>query len=343
MTDEGKADHWVTLASLLGTEPPPADQPAERPPQTTPPAAEAELVEFPQASRMLVAPAAQRTASDWGRLAESLGIAVPLEVPQPAPPAARQVARTEAVDIPLPEEVPASPPLVALEPVYGELESVEVTEILPAGGEVPAGLFGSVDTEADSVEATDREDRERPGRRRRKRRRRGRRPDDATAAAATESGDVELELPEVPEEGEGSVPSEEAEDLSEAPAVEREEEEGPERPHRHRHRRKRKLPARNEEAVESGEDPLEQPADAGAELVVQDEPVEREEPGPVAEDESSEDLSDLDDEVGRASHHGIPTWQEAVGIVIAAIMEARAKNPGGSSRNRGGRGRGGRS
>jgi hypothetical protein len=343
MTDEGKADHWAALASILGAEPPPAEQPAEKPPQAAPPAAEAEPVELPQASRTFVAPAAQRTLNDWGRLAESLGIEVPLEVPEPSPPAARQVAPTEAVEILPPEEVPSSPPMVALESVYAELESVEVTEILPAGGEVSGGLFGSVDTEAGSVEATDREDRERPGRRRRRRRRRGRRPDDATAAAAPEMEDVELELPEAPEDAEELAPLEEAEELLEAPAVEREGEEGPERPRRRRRRRKRKLPARDEEAVESGEDPLEQAADAREELDEQEEPVEREEPGPVAEDESSGDLSDLDDEGGRASHHGIPTWEEAVGIVIAANVEARAKNAGGSSRNRGGRGRGSRS
>ncbi len=339
MTDEGKPDHWAALASILGAEPPPVEQPAKKPPEAAPPAAEAELAEPPRASRTLVAPAAQRTVSDWGRLAESLGIAVPLEVPEPAPPAARQVAQTNVVEVPLPEKVPASPRAVALESVSAELEAVEVTEILPEGGEVPAGAFGTVDTEAGAVEAADREDRERPGRRRRKRRRRGRRPDDATTVAATEMEDVELELPEALEDAEGSAPLQEAEDLSEAPAVEREEEEGSERPHRHRRRRKRRIPAREEEPVESGEDLLEQVADAGEELVEREEPGEQEEPGPVAEDESSGEVSDLDDEVERASHHGIPTWEEAVGIVIAANMEARARNPGGSPRSRGGRGR----
>jgi hypothetical protein len=305
-------------------------------------------VELPQASRTFVAPAAQRTVNDWGRLAESLGIAVPLEVPEPVPAAVRQVARTEAVEIPPPEKVPASPPMVALESVDAELETVEVTEILPEGGGVPADLFGSVDTEAGAVEATDREDRERPERRRRRRRRRGRRPDDSTAAAPREMGDAELELPEPPEEAEELGSLQEAENLSEAPAV-LPEEEGTERPPRRRRRRKRRIPAREEEGAESVDDSLEPAADVGEESVEREElagdeePVVGETPGPAAEDESSGDLSDLDDDVERASHHGIPTWEEAVGVVIAANMEARAKNPGGSPRNRGGRGRGGRS
>ena len=169
MTDEGKQDHWAELASLLGAEPPPAAQAVEKQPPSVPPAAEAEPVEPPQAARTFAAPAAQRTANDWGRLAEVLGIAVPLEVPQPVPPAAARVARTEAVDVLPPEEVFASRPAVVFEPVDAELETVEVTEILPPGGEVPAGFVDSVDTEAGAVEAADREERERPGRRRRKR------------------------------------------------------------------------------------------------------------------------------------------------------------------------------
>jgi hypothetical protein len=253
------------------------------------------------------------------------------------------------------------------ESVNAELRAIEATEILPEAGDLPAGLSGSVDTEAGAPEATareNREDRDRPGRRRRKRRRRGRRPDDSTVRATTETGEDELELPEAPEEAfedaEGLVSSQEAGDLSESPAGEREEE-GAERPRRRRRRRKRRTPAREEQAAESSQDPREQAADAEDalaepdellepdELVEQDELVERgergeqEEPGSETEDESAGDLSDLDDDVERASHHGIPTWQESVGIVIAANMESRAKNPGGSSRNRGGRGRGGRS
>jgi hypothetical protein len=232
------------------------------------------------------------------------------------------------------------------------LESVEVTEISPAEGGMPADLFGSLDTQSPAVEATDREDRQRPERRRRKRRRRGRRPDDSSAAT-TETGDVELELPAPPEEAEGLAPLQEAGE-SRARAVEPNEE-GPERPRRRRRRRKRRIPAREQEAADSSEDPLQQAAGADEELLEREEfggeeelagargPVEGGEAGHVAEDEPPGDLSDLDDDVERASHHGIPTWEEAVGVVIAANMEARAKNPGGSSRNRGGRGRGGRS
>lgn len=45
----------------------------------------------------------------------------------------------------------------------------------------------------------------------------------------------------------------------------------------------------------------------------------------------------------KGSHRSIPSWEEAVGIIITGNMEARAKRPSGSSsRSRGGRNRGGR-
>jgi hypothetical protein len=58
------------------------------------------------------------------------------------------------------------------------------------------------------------------------------------------------------------------------------------------------------------------------------------------------DLDDDDDDVDLKAHHrGIPTWDEAIGMIVATNMEARAKNPAGPSGSRGrrghGRGRGG--
>jgi hypothetical protein len=46
----------------------------------------------------------------------------------------------------------------------------------------------------------------------------------------------------------------------------------------------------------------------------------------------------------KPNHRGIPSWEDAIGMIVATNMEARSKNPnaGGSPRGRGGRGRGGR-
>ena len=381
MSDEGKQDHWAELASLLGAEPRPTEQPVEKQPPSVPLAAEAELAEPPRTPRTFVAPPAKRTTSDWGRLAEVLGIEVPVDEPPPPPPAARKVERTEPVEEPIPEdsmpeELPDSAPAVVFASVDTEAETVEVREVLPEEeGEEPADLSSSVeavDTEEGASEATTApEDRERPGRRRRKRRRRGRRPDDSTAARPTEMGDVELELPETteetPEEAEELPAPQESEEFavaeeSEGQPVSQEEEseeKGSERPRRRRRRRRRRGPSHEGETAGSVEGPRESASDVGEEsveaedlavpedLVEQDDLLEQEEASPVAEDELAEeesagDLSDLDDDVEKASHHGIPTWDEAVGIVVAANLEARARNPAGSPRGRGGRGRGGR-
>lgn len=64
----------------------------------------------------------------------------------------------------------------------------------------------------------------------------------------------------------------------------------------------------------------------------------------------ADDLDDLGGEEGEAgvpTHRKIPTWQEAVGILIEANMAVRTNNPerdrdrgrGGRGRGRGGRGR----
>jgi hypothetical protein len=67
----------------------------------------------------------------------------------------------------------------------------------------------------------------------------------------------------------------------------------------------------------------------------------------LAEGGAADDIDDADahhDETGDGMHHahrGIPTWQEAVGLIINVNMESRAKNPHQSSgHHRGGRGRG---
>jgi ribonuclease E len=53
-----------------------------------------------------------------------------------------------------------------------------------------------------------------------------------------------------------------------------------------------------------------------------------------------DDAEEEDDEDARLKgHRGIPSWDDAIGFIVGANMEARAKNP---TPGRGGRGRGGR-
>lgn len=58
------------------------------------------------------------------------------------------------------------------------------------------------------------------------------------------------------------------------------------------------------------------------------------------EDDADDDHPDLGDD-GHHTHRGIPTWDEAVGMIISVNLESRQKNPHVSSGHyRGGRGRG---
>jgi ribonuclease E len=52
------------------------------------------------------------------------------------------------------------------------------------------------------------------------------------------------------------------------------------------------------------------------------------------------DHDDDDDHDLKANHRGIPTWDEAIGMIVGANLEAREKNPGGQSSSRGRRGNG---
>ena len=61
-------------------------------------------------------------------------------------------------------------------------------------------------------------------------------------------------------------------------------------------------------------------------------------------DLDSEHGDDQDGHEGRPSHRAIPSWDEAIGVIVSANLESRAKNPhsGGSPRGRGRGQRGGR-
>ncbi len=57
-----------------------------------------------------------------------------------------------------------------------------------------------------------------------------------------------------------------------------------------------------------------------------------------SDDSTLDDQDDDDDHELKANHRGIPTWDEAIGMIVGANLEARAKNPGGQSGSRGRRG-----
>jgi hypothetical protein len=371
MTDQSKPDPWASLASELGIEPP-VGQPEAEPQVVAADSSPApELSSAPASAPIPALPPAKvpprkppertRPASDWDTLANELGIppeSLPRE--QPAPPPARReepVAR---------QEVPAS----RVEPVEPEFQEPEVLE--PSiFGEEAGGFAETVDLMEDTIEFTERaadtadtaespaeSEEQRSSRRRRKRRRRGR-GGSRTDAPQTATEQTDLALPAAPEEvpAAGTAGDEIATDEAVAREIPGDEAGDEERSGRRRSRRSGRRRKRRPEGAEPREKTAGQPeAEAGAddarpprefrpersEFAPRDDADDADEANDDFADGAGDDFADEagDDKELRVGHRAIPTWDEAIGLIIAKNMESRAKRPnGGQARGHGGRDR----
>ncbi len=344
-----KLDHWKQLAEELGAEIPP-----EEPEQSTTDggreggdeprgqdaAASEPLSGPPPKSPLPPRPAPpRRTASDWSLLAAELGIEVP---PEPEPSAVSKTAT---------EPETARP--------YDELTSSRAAE---------PGPVAQHEESRHRLEKRDR-DEERGGRRPRRRRHRpSEQAEEYLPQSLTKSeslaededrdsalGDEDLMLPE-------AEPSEfdEADELvgedelvEEAEATDSRAVEAPDQRREHegsrgrgkRRRRRKSAASRRESSSVSPED-QESPGKAADELKV---PPSESSASPSLEAEGDEEDFDFEDEeagyhVDKSLHRAIPSWYEAVNIVVSANLEARAKNPDrkGTGRSRGEQDRRGR-
>jgi hypothetical protein len=220
---------------------------------------------------------------------------------------------------------------------------------------VEAGLAAALaDEEIEEVPGTAGEDEAESPRRRARRRTRSWKRLHSTESAeegdlAETSGEGELTPTEA---GAATDDLETLDELfgdAEETAAEATETSGEEEPRRRRRRRRRRS-RRGERAeegaaageAESGEledEELEESAALDDEADEEEEFMPRERPrrrAAATAEEPDDEGDELDDgeEGGRPAHRKIPTWDEAVGIVIANNMEARAKSPGGGRRRR---------
>ena len=349
MADPQKQNHWAELLSSMGISPP-----SEPEPKPSPTASIESPTNAPSAVPspvMSERPRPVRKRADWGQLADDLGI-----VPQ-APPRPCESVRT--IEVP-PEIVPPEPidsfsisdqdqdGAEELETTAAEAwqsELVELNDPLFLDGAVPEGVSAHADAvsaesgtmaeeplgeiesipaaeaalesvangEEQSVGGSD----ERRGRRRRRRRRKVRRDDregspvDERSLGETTSADSDLV-----EESLDATAAREAEDDDDSEAGRR----------KRRRRRRKKRPV----ADSTGE------AAAGLAKSDSDSGAWDEHEGLESHDE--EVHYDDDDDKVHLSHRGIPTWEQAIEVVIAKNLDARAKNPNaGQSRGRGGR------
>jgi hypothetical protein len=355
MADQGKSDHWAELASVLGAEPVPVEEKKEEQVEGTETLMAGLGVEdpgepappprsfLPPVSAAPSPPPRRKVAPpNWDQLASDLGVA-PTEVAHPVPPLPKP-----AVDKP-PFEKP-----VFMSPLPEE-EPTEMADVLSDAAEglseVAEELATVVEELADVVEAPATE---KKGRRRRKRRRRSR--DEEPARDAMPRDEEESVFPASAEEAAAMDEDLEREESGEVepfvPFSEEPRPEGGSRRGRRRRRGRRErvesregVPSDDEAEVEEGE--VDQFEDAEfAEGDEGDEPLPAESFGSTGDfdegDEDEDEDEDGDDQSPRVGFRNIPTWDEAVGLMIAKNMESRAKNPGGGRGPGGNRGRGNR-
>jgi hypothetical protein len=341
---ERDQDHWQSLLSQLGAEP------------QTPPARPARKQATEEPRRTAAAPRVVPPATDWTQVAKQLGVA------SAEPLASEVLKRRISDDAQWVEAVREAAEAVALEPEKARparerprdesLTQERSTEArlteerraetrpareTPAGGEsaphppAPSGGFGKGIFEAEPAEPLSAEAapgwleevEEQPQDRPRRRRRRGR-----SKPGGRES--VEEGAPAEAIADKATEPRESAEDaLTSQPE---------ERPRRRRRRRGRRddvdRPRREEAPLPATDDSQDEEAlDETVDVLAAD----NNQPHESAEKVAADDEDQPRDE---AEHRNIPSWEEAIGVIIGKNMEARQKSPGGYRPRGRSRGRG---
>jgi hypothetical protein len=312
MTEPDRGDHWGELVDELGVTPPAESEQQTLPAQPSPEPRPARKKKEPRP-----APQGRQSSQDWSSLARSLGIDAPDEPVEIVPAETVHTIDLEA-DVPgesATEEVafsePAGDELTESEIVFGEEEVEPIVETAheTLGEDIFAsGLFNETTAapfEQDATADTGEESRKR----RRKRRRRTRRPERSAEEVAHQEEPVEL-IEEALEESEGYMAEESVADT-----------EAPKRSKSRRRRRSKKT---------DREPPGRPRVDVGHEADID---------SATTADDDDDDDSEEDSDYVKEVHKGIPTWEEAVGLVIARNMESRSRHPNGGWQ-RGGRHRG---
>lgn len=314
MSDSKQSDHWDLLASTLGAEPQKRElgesiQAEEKIPDV------ADEVEEKTDSRNFVAqppsePAVAhpvRSLSNWDALAMELGIEVKPEPPPPPVPAQMPVAKPVEKKSVVPAEKLREPVRPAAAEFGKDLMPFGISETLPA---------------EDSEEPN-----EKKSRHRRRRHRKGRDKDRPAAEIKKQHSDAIRESPA----SDDFMPSEIPAEMADRPGVEDEEDrdevEAGERRLKHRRSRRGSHKQKNE----------------GAESV-RDKTSDMKKGGPAEHTESvaATELNEIcdkdeitdeeqDDEGQRSAKSGfraIPTWEEAVGFIVAKNMELHPKRQG---------------
>ena len=372
MTDPEKIDHWQSLVEQIGATPsrPKEDiSPQSQPTQTPRP-----IGERPK-PRPLPPPPSKR---HWQLLAGELGLEIPPEIFAPDDRSEDRAQAASSVEDfgGTPVEQHAAPKTDFRAMAGDASETLQAAaELQPEEMEresKPFDDFGSESLADDEAILDEIEERSPPGegeveapegegernlRRRRRRRGRRRRTSEASHLdTASEPFHEDMDELDDDESIEDDAEAADLEHIDSATAIDTEEQEG-RRPRRRRRRRRRKV--ESSEAATStmdADDDFVTIEESDTVESVLDEEVEflssnpesprRQEPFGASSRDQHDDQDDHDEadekdesDSSQPKHRKIPTWQEAITMVISANMEARSRSREGQ-RGRG-RGRGG--
>jgi hypothetical protein len=312
MSESNQTDHWDLLASALGAEP--RKKEAEEAPaaeeEKKPEAAEAsEVRAADEAAPKEAAPTPPaRPASNWDAIALSLGIEVKATEPPPAEPVEFSAAELLEPQGSFLEEVPRELDRPSDEPSPREAEIYEKRKTLSM--EEPA------------------EQREKKSHRRKRRRRKDRDKDrilakgEKTFADSARKGPADKDSP--PKEGAG-----ERDDIAgKEPGRETATEESEQSQSKHRRsrrgsRKRKKKAGEHYQEKAAATDRSESAADKGS--------TQTSGPKKAIAGESIEEEEEQVKGSGKAAFRAIPTWEEAVGIIVSKNMESRPRRQSGGS------------
>ena len=346
MADPNPSNHWDSLASDLGVKLP--EQEAA-PPEPAPLASQPPPLPTPKPRAAPKASTPAPALASWDALASDLGLAT---APQPIAPQPIVPTRSAAVSPPS-----ASAPLpAAAKPDRRDAPAPRTAEESPNffderfDFEEPFDLLEPSEASPPTPVAETKESpEEKRPRKRHRQRRSGREPEreDSHEPAAVVAESPSPEAAPLTDEPAPVSTIVAAEGIGVEEVRTESDEAGERRPKRRRSSRGKKKrpsdgakPAAAEEA--HSDEPAVEAVGTRPATPRDDDSIRRDRSEPEEGiDEGDEDLGD-GDRPARAGFRGIPTWEEAVGLVIAKNMEARLKRSAGGGRGGSGGSRQGR-
>jgi len=320
MSESKQSDHWDLLASVLGAEPKKnalgesAPQAEENSPEVT-----EDVIKDADPQACVVEPPIESDStppaypiSSWDALAMELGIEVKLEPPPPPAPIQSSMPRQVEKKVAFPAEKPREPAMQPAAEFGKNIEPFTTSETLSA---------------EESAEQS-----EKKSRHRRRRHRKGGDKDRPVEKMKKQSLDSAAEAPVQDDIARCEVSSEtsdkadmEAEDYSEEYSKEGEADKQHIK-HRRSHRGSRKRKKQGSETIGEKSVEAKKAASAGS-----DEPVASTEISQSADDEdemADEEHEDRGQRGAKPGFRAIPTWEEAVGFIVAKNMESRPRRQG---------------